>query len=41
MPGMENVGAYNFNNRCGGWLGSITEIPICHIASFVHNALNG
>ena len=24
---------------CGNWLGSITEIPLCHIASFVHSAI--
>jgi hypothetical protein len=30
------------NNSCPGftnWLGSITEIPICKIACFTHNAL--
>ena len=35
---------YNYNNQgCGGygynWLGSVTEIPVCKIASFTHNAI--
>ncbi|WP_250278501.1 LSm family protein [[Clostridium] colinum] len=34
---------YNYNNQnygCGyNWLGSVTEIPICKIASFTHNAI--
>lgn len=31
----------NFNfTACGSWLGSITQIPICKIASFTHNAIN-
>ncbi len=29
-------GNYNCNNN---WLGSVTEIPICKIASFTHNAI--
>ncbi len=35
-----------WNNNCSGncncnnnWLGSVTEIPICKIASFTHNAI--
>lgn len=34
---------YNYNNQnycCGNnWLGSVTEIPLCKIASFTHNAI--
>lgn len=37
---------YNFNCNCNNnnncynnWLGSVTEIPICKIASFTHNAI--
>nr|WP_317358077.1 hypothetical protein [uncultured Tyzzerella sp.] len=32
---------YNYNQGCGcgNWLGSVTEIPICRIASFTHNAI--
>lgn len=32
---------YNYNQGCGcgNWLGSVTEIPICKIASFTHNAI--
>ena len=34
---------YNYGNQncCYGynWLGSVTEIPICKIASFTHNAI--
>lgn len=36
-----NIGNIN-NNACGfgnGWFGSVTEIPICRIASFTHNAI--
>lgn len=30
----------DFNPTCGNnWLGSVTEIPICRIASFTHNAI--
>lgn len=30
----------NCSNNCGyNWLGSVTEIPICKIASFTHNAI--
>lgn len=29
----------NGNYCCGNWLGSVTEIPICKIASFTHNAI--
>jgi len=28
-----------FNNCFTNWLGSITEIPLCAIASFTHNAI--
>ena len=32
--------SYNQNVNCGyNWLGSVTEIPICKIASFTHNAI--
>ena len=33
---------YNNYNQCycgNNWLGSVTEIPICKIASFTHNAI--
>ena len=34
---------YNYNQGCGcgynNWLGSVTEIPVCKIASFTHNAI--
>lgn len=31
---------YNQGYGCGyNWLGSVTEIPICKIASFTHNAI--
>ncbi len=31
---------YGQNYGCGyNWLGSVTEIPICRIASFTHNAI--
>ena len=30
----------NYNSYYGcNWLGSVTEIPICRIASFTHNAI--
>ncbi len=39
-------GGFGFNNGYGygnyygyNWLGSVTEIPICKIASFTHNAI--
>jgi len=38
--------SFGFGNSCGysnnfgyNWLGSVTEIPICKIASFTHNAI--
>jgi len=37
-----NCNNYNYNNYndySGNWLGSVTEIPICKIASFTHNAI--
>ena len=39
--GNNNCGCNNnCNNNCGcNWLGSVTEIPICKIASFTHNAI--
>lgn len=30
---------YSYNYNQGSWLGSVTEIPICKIASFTHNAI--
>ena len=30
---------YYNGNYYGNWLGSVTEIPICKIASFTHNAI--
>lgn len=31
---------WNGNNSCGNsWLGSVTEIPLCKIVSFTHNAI--
>ncbi|MBR1738533.1 MAG: hypothetical protein IJ736_16260 [Firmicutes bacterium] len=44
-PAVNNFGSryYGNNNGCGSccnrWLGSVTEIPICKIASFTHNAI--
>lgn len=39
-------GGNNWNNNWGwggcnnnNWLGSVTEIPVCKIASFTHNAI--
>ena len=32
--------ANGFNSNFTNWLGSITEIPLCKIASFTHNAIN-
>ncbi len=45
--GSRNNGFSGFpNNRgvgkgccCSGWVGSVTEIPICKIAGFTHNAV--
>ncbi len=43
-----NNGNWNWNNNSGwnscgcnsnNWLGSVTEIPVCKIASFTHNAI--
>ncbi|MDE6181883.1 MAG: hypothetical protein K2F59_01580 [Eubacteriales bacterium] len=34
---------YGYGGGCGNygynWLGSVTEIPVCKIASFTHNAI--
>jgi len=32
-------GGGNWGNNGGNWLGSVTEIPIARIASFVHNTI--
>ena len=32
--------AQGFNGCGNNWLGSITEIPLCAIASFTHNAIH-
>lgn len=32
-------GGYGYGGCCGNWLGSVTEIPLCTIASFTHNAI--
>ena len=38
--GSSCTGYYNYNCNYGNnWLGSVTEIPICKIASFTHNAI--
>lgn len=40
--GYGGYGGYGGNSGCCGsnnWLGSVTEIPICKIASFTHNAI--
>lgn len=41
--GCENNNCGNWGFGCGNcnhnWLGSVTEIPICQIASFTHNAI--
>lgn len=38
--GSNCTGYYNYGCNCNNnWLGSVTEIPICKIASFTHNAI--
>ena len=38
--GCDRTNCGNWNNfGSDNWLGSVTEIPICQIASFTHNAL--
>ena len=34
------IGGNCFRFNSCGWLGSITDIPICAIASFTHNAIH-